>query len=529
MLWVSNLPVQTFWSLDEGGKFIYLQSVPQTGDIQTALVYPGSQIDPGQSFPPLFFYIHQDNQLFTWWPVWFPLLSLPFYQLLGWYGLFILPAAGGALSVLLSGKIMRLVYPHKERLAYAAAALTGLATPIAFYSTRYWEHTPACALFLLSTWLLLKGLPGKQPKTWLILSGLTGAAAAWLRLDILPILFGYGLCLLWLRRRQALIWGASFSIPFLSALGLNNLISGNIFGPTYISIQSLKIGNLFSNIIQTIAHILFNTPAIGAYPLPSWMLFTGVLALVIGFLLAFLPRFRFAALAFNLWVIAISAWVLSQGYDYRSVHGFVLISPLVLFASWLGAFPPLWKKNIFYILAASGIATFGLIFLLRGWYAAGGLQYGPRYLLSLYPLLIIIGLAAYDQVTTHFRLPLQLAWRVAFITAILVSMAYQAAGLYNTYQTLSFYQTSGEHFPPQNLGPFFTRCTWLSMVLPELYWRGDLFAGDQTAWEAHLRSQGIPQFTEVDMLSCNTEPLRKVKKLYSQTPGGLTSNQVRLE
>ena len=40
-LWLR--PVDVFWSLDEGGKFLYLQNVVATGSTDIELIYPGTR------------------------------------------------------------------------------------------------------------------------------------------------------------------------------------------------------------------------------------------------------------------------------------------------------------------------------------------------------------------------------------------------------------------------------------------------------------------------------------------------------
>lgn len=85
-------PAGIFWSLDEGGKFLYLQSVLASGDPRAPLPYPGRGLDPGLEAVPLFYWIKAGAEIYPWWPVGFPLLSLPFYQVFGWLGLYIVPA-----------------------------------------------------------------------------------------------------------------------------------------------------------------------------------------------------------------------------------------------------------------------------------------------------------------------------------------------------------------------------------------------------------------------------------------------------
>ncbi|HXV98233.1 MAG TPA: hypothetical protein VEC93_07410, partial [Anaerolineae bacterium] len=88
--WVSFYPPNIFWSLDEGGKYIHLQSIIESGNPGAPLLYPGRYLDQKLNFVPLFFWARQDDQVYSWWPVGFQLITLPFYLLFGWFGLYLL-------------------------------------------------------------------------------------------------------------------------------------------------------------------------------------------------------------------------------------------------------------------------------------------------------------------------------------------------------------------------------------------------------------------------------------------------------
>jgi len=527
LIWATSMPADTFWSLDEGGKYIYLQNVIQTGDLAAPLVYPGLEHDPGLNFVPLYFFIKQAGAIFSWWPVWFPLTSLPFFRIFGWAGLFCLPALAGAFSVFLAGLIFQTIQPQKPWLAQVAALLTGLATPLAFYATRYWEHTLASAFFLLAAWLLLRGM--QNGRWWMFLvAGFSGALAAGFRLDVAPLLLGFGLYLLIKNFRPALLFGGSFVLSYLPLLIANRLVSGNFFGPTYISIQALQMGELLRNLHKTIPHILFNAPAVGAFALPRWMLIVGSLALLAGLVLLFIPRLRYAAIPFHLLIVLISGWVLFQPELYRSVHGLVLIAPLIVFGGWVLAFRGLWKQSPFVGMAVCGMGVFGIIYLLRGWSAAGGLQWGPRYMLSLYPLLIIFAVLALNQMLVSFPKHARTLAVSTFILAALIGVGYEVRGLDTARRTVNLYHSSGVVVRQITEPLIFTRCTWLGMVIPDLYWQGNLYTGDPAAWEAHLQGQGFRNYLKLDMISCNTETIEKVEQAYKNIPGGITIETINL-
>jgi hypothetical protein len=54
LLVVASRPLGYFWLIDEGGKFIYLQSTLKTGNPAAPIIYPGQSFDPQVKFIPLF-------------------------------------------------------------------------------------------------------------------------------------------------------------------------------------------------------------------------------------------------------------------------------------------------------------------------------------------------------------------------------------------------------------------------------------------------------------------------------------------
>jgi hypothetical protein len=123
---------------------------------------------------PLYWSVRVGDQLYSWWPVGFPLLSLPFYVGLGWLGLYAMPILAGAACAGLAGLLVRQIQPRSGWLAPAAALVTGLATPVAFYRPHS-GNTPQRRL--------LTGSCGRHARAAssgaLLLAGALGAVATW--------------------------------------------------------------------------------------------------------------------------------------------------------------------------------------------------------------------------------------------------------------------------------------------------------------------------------------------------------------
>lgn len=151
------LPRDGFWINDNGCKFIQLQGLINTGYGDFSIPWPGKNLDPSYTCNPLpepFGHVIDGKLYGTFSPI-FPLLSSFPYRLFGNTGLYLLPLLGGLLTLpavwFLAGRLSP--GPHARRVAQPLAVLvTALGTPMWFYSVTFWEHTPAVCLI---TWSVL--------------------------------------------------------------------------------------------------------------------------------------------------------------------------------------------------------------------------------------------------------------------------------------------------------------------------------------------------------------------------------------
>ena len=528
-------PAGAFWSLDEGGKLLYVQNVVRTGDPAAPLIYPGRSVDPGARFIPLFFFLRNGDQIYSWWPPGFALLSLPFYALFGWIGLYIIPAVCGALCGLLAGAIFREVLGGGRWLAVGAALIVALATPVAFYSTLFWEHTPAVASFLGALLCLLYGWRTDKAR-WFVLAGLLTAIAVFLRTEIAGVIAGMGLVVLIWRWRRALLFGAScalFSVPWLL---LNSRFTGHLLGPQWNNGggTSLLKQPWLAGIQQVgwwyVPQVLFNSASVGAYEIPKPALVLAVIGTGLAVILPLIRPARWATILGYAGLIAVSGSVLFVDSGYRSVHGFVLIAPEVVFSAWLLTSLRHRRRSPFVVLSLAGTLVFGLLFLSRGWVAAGGLQWGPRYLLFLYPLFVVASLAG---MATLWR-PLSHRFRgtllVFYLIAVGLGLGYQIRGLESASQTIRLYSQSAVALQKISQQPIVTDCTWLPMVIPGLYWEGKVFRvsdpTELTLWTGEAQKAGIQSARRITMDACSTVPLDQVAAQRQLNPDGLTIEDI---
>lgn len=531
--WISLYPPEIFWSLDEGGKFIHLKNIIATGNLSTSIHYPGGILDPKLEFVPLFFWSKINNEVYSWWAIGFPMVTIPFYRLFGWIGLYIMPAGFGAISSVLSGMIFRYLKPQYKWGSILVAVIVGIATPITFYSTTFWEHTVSSGLFLGGVLVILYAWK-RQQYAWLFLAGALLSLATYFRTDTSVLFAGILVAFLIIRWRWTIIVGLGYFFSSIPWLLVNFVLTGDIFSRRELfNVISLKT-SLFPAVRETgwwfIPYMLFNAPKIGAFSIPKIILAIATMAVILAVIFSvFLKKKRWGIFSLYVLIIAISGWVLFQSQGYRSVHGALLIAPHVIFSIGYFFKKENFRNSPFPLMVLGMIIMYAIIYTLKGWVAAGGLQWGPRYLIIFYPLLTVA--AMITIIDDYFSMKRQL-FLMAFGVAVIIGIGFQIRGMVSALQTRQYYEQTRvtvDNLPTKIIA---TDCPWLSMVMPEVYFDKMIFTvedSDRTHWMNLLRLNSVDSFYYVKMDLCSLTPLEEIKKYRHQNPSGLTINYYNIQ
>jgi hypothetical protein len=529
-------PQGVFWSLDEGGKLLYIQNVIQRASVTAPLIYPGRALDPNLEYLPLFFYARQGSDIYSWWPVGFPLLTLPFYRLLGWAGLYVLPALAGAaasgLSALIAVRLAPTLFASnrtRQAVLILTAALVGLATPMLFYSTMFWEHTVSVALLLLGLWLALRSGQDQCGRC----AGAAGAAvglAGFMRTEQLFAGLGILAVLTLWRWRQGLRMGVSLALVTAAWMVFNYAMMGSWisrqWGANTTELTNALFPGLFEAGLLYIPYLLFNAPKIIAYDLGTPLLVIGTLLVAACLILPGARRLWPVLAACYAGLAAVCAVVLFQPEGYRSVHGVVLIAPQIVCCAWL--YYMLRRKDVarwpVAMLSAAALVVL-LAFIARSWLAAGGQQWGSRYLLVLYPLLTIAAVVGLFPLAHSPRSGVAHFLFASAAVLVLIGAGFQVRGQGAVWTTVENYRLTRAALQAGDLTPKLTGCTWLPMVIPELYWRGDFFARtndqDPAGWQASIRKLGAASGEWLEMDMCLSVPLDQIQRLRQANPSGV--------
>lgn len=525
LTWVSFRPKGVFWTIDEGGKLVFLQNIIKQGDIFAPIEYPGRDLDPDFRFVPFTYTNLRMGELRTWWLPLFSIITVPFYHWLGWIGLYVLPAVGGSLTLFASGLIVRMVSPESKWLPIVTSVLIGVATPIAFYSVMFWEHTLAVAAALLSVSFVLRWRSTRSA-TNLVWGGLTGAFAFALRTEVIFILVSLGIILLFYDWRKGIVFGLSFVICSLPFFYLNYRIFGhpiNVHLGTFATANNFALFSKFG--ASFLAYFLFNPPVVWTYHLGAISLAVGTSGFLVAFLGAFLKQYRWVMFLGLAALLFICVRVLISSYGYRSLQGFVLDAPYIAlvplyFSSWKEK-----SRAFFTQFVLISIVVYGAAYLYKAWIGAGGLQWGTRYLLVFYPLftiLIVIGIA--DQWKALSR-TLQKGVLVGAILSFLVGFGYQVRGAISVLEVMRFYEAAKPGLALLSDRPVVTSYCDPALIMDGKYWNQKIFSVTWTgleAWIEHAKKMKIPAFYVVSLDICTPSPLHVVRENRTKNPYGLS-------
>jgi hypothetical protein len=524
-------PHDAFWMPDAGVKFLEMLHLTwRDGRPAAPVPNPAAALDPGGLIVALHPYIPwyrgPDGDYYGSFPVWFPVLAWPWYRVFGLVGLVLLPALAGLAACWLAGLIAERLRPGR---GWIAVLLTGVATPVLFYSQVFWEHTPALAAAMFGMYLLVSPVELTLGRLGVCLL-LFGLASLLRREMVAPLacVAVFGGFVLWRHKR--------LGRPLLAALPVGAVClvllerAWAVRPPAAYIARVLSIGQrqyagpgpLAAQVGRHLAAALYNNPAAEGYFDPAWQVpIVAAFALALGASrLVGWPKWALVLAATGL--AAVPAAVNAFSADpIRSVHGIVLSAPILL-AALAHVRPRAVAFDRLFLAVAASLLALQMVTTTFG--PTTALEWGSRLALLVFPLAMIV-LA--KNVSVQGRVEKALAG-VSLAGLVTLSVATQARGvgqLRSDTAYLSRWTQALEQLPP---GIMVTDLWWLTMATAPAFERHQFVYVDRDDTARYLANQPVDRTRAIDYVGLRKpgeglpEPLRPHFDVVSSAaiPGG---------
>jgi hypothetical protein len=398
------LSPHVLWSPDEGAKLLQLQNLRFENHVLAYdIAYNGQKLDPDLRFAPVsptgrVLRVRDGALYLQRFPV-FPLFVLPLFRTFGWYGLYLLPALGGALS-----GIMALALVDRGDRRLGMWVLIAFGSPLFVYSTIFWEHTLAAGLGLGGAWLALRTGSQRQRSLcqrilgWAAV-GIMLSMSIFLRLEMaifaLALLAAY-----WFVVRHdrwapvAVVMGLGAA---LLVYGLLHLLRFGQIVPDNALYLYYPFAYLKGAQWRALTDLLVGPPVDEAID-PGWLGVLWAIAAIVAIAHSFgskdaraVRNLRIGALG----VTAMAAMVfLFSSTPYRSAHGLLFTTPWAIVGLcrarevWQRGN---WRARVVVLTMLIGLTGYTIAIIgFRGSSPHGGLEWGARLAIVFYPLLAIV-------------------------------------------------------------------------------------------------------------------------------------------
>jgi hypothetical protein len=413
-----------------------------------------------------------------------------------------------------------------------AVLLVGLATPVWFYSVVFWEHTLASLFALLAVCVLVRA-PHRIESIVATIPAML--VASMLRAEMAAL--AAGLVVAWLvvlantwrqpgasttdptvLRLRRLLGDWRMLLPSLvAAVALGALLRFSLTGRHHALIRVLpeRLAQAFwglPNIPHGLFEVFINSQNLGPAVTVGWRV-AAAAAVLLTLAAPFIRHGRTRAVAIVaalVMMLLCSVSLIITGEPYRGLHGLYPVAPFVIV--WPLALRGAWRRHDARVLVL-GTATgaylllcflaLGLTYMHQGELDVG-MQWGQRYLLTAYPMLVVLSLLALRAL----RRSLPPAWPravVAGLFALLVvaGIGLEVRGLRMLHGTRSIMAKWDEAMRAE--GPIVTTVWWIVPAVADLFLSHDMFftwKPGVARWVERARQLGITSFT-----LAHTEPI----------------------
>ncbi|MGB8656280.1 MAG: hypothetical protein WCE90_00665 [Candidatus Zixiibacteriota bacterium] len=391
-----------FWNVDDANKFIQLKGILASHYSDYSIHWPGSTLDPDFEYNPLPspFSAVKDHRLFSIYSPIFAIVSSWFFKVFGFWGLYFLPLVFSVFMLFGIARIADIMDCDKTA-KNLAVLITGLCTPIWFYSVVFWEHIIAVSLGVWGLSFCLEFLKSGSRRC-LVLGAVVSSLSIYFRDELyLFCAVLLGAVLLYApkeRLKSAAIFLLTTIISLMPLWSIQWKTMGQPFG-FHIGVHLFSASGIAQHISDRPA-VLYNLFVASSKIL--WLSFALTLPFVIAFLLnpklseksfkVAVPLYLLVGLAssgFGLGLYLFADSPISQMLHSNSLFTAspVLILAFMRYRNSVMAEPDLSLKRVLWLVALAYAMVYGLTAPKLG---STGIHWGNRFLLILYPLLAIL-------------------------------------------------------------------------------------------------------------------------------------------
>jgi hypothetical protein len=412
----------TFFTVDQDIKYLAASNLKDHWN-NAAIPYPFAHFDPQGLYTLPFTAWIQGHQYSGY--------SLPF-EYLGAVSISLFGAAGLALPALLGTAALLTIQLQLASLLglrgrrSLLVIATVVATPIFFYSLLFWEHTLGVALLLSGAAVLLTLATREHTNLWGagLAGGLLAAGVLMRREVVIPAVVALLLIPILFRRRDVLVMAGIAAATFLIPLGIIYELHPQplVLGLTHASPGRAGISpGATSSRLRRLEWLTS-----GGYATALFALCTAFLVGIRQLKRKWLPT------AVALCSVAVGLTFVIQLFSHYTWSNLnpLAFCPLAVWGLWAALFvPPRGPaRNLF--LAVWGLVVAGAVGTTIMAADFGGAQWGPRYLLFVFPLLILLAFVARQEMRqTATGTVEKRAVEFSFVGVLALSILLQGAGV----------------------------------------------------------------------------------------------------
>lgn len=435
--WVS-LSSTLFFSSDTGLRFLQVRELIANRWQTLAISYPLRAVDPALEHVPYYYaYVVIRDEIYLSISPLFTILTSFSYLIIGRLGLVLTPVFGTVLTAAAAAYLACLARLGRPRLVLW---ITGLGTPLLFYALELWDHSFVTAMAMWAVVFLARGVSGAKSVSVLIGGALT--ALAWSQrpeFAVLAAAIGLSLLVVARDRFKTLVSYAAGNLALAAPLGIVHMLwYGHPLG-VIVGAQLFGYGVPEPYPVQPYANVELTRPLIAGRlitfvlsgdPLTFSATLLGLLGIVIIVFGLRVPKWRSRrALLGGLIVFAISyvLWLIVM--SQMAVAGLLPtlpLLPLALAVAPEGDGSPVADRIYRFVLLA---ALLFLALMIAIYPAFGGLQWGARYLLPAYPLLVFLACVSFERFRRAYAASLGRTLDLLFVSLIVISIVVQFAGV----------------------------------------------------------------------------------------------------